>query len=313
MMHTLETVVREQPFFQGMRDQDIQLIAGCSMNLRFDAASMIFRAGEPADCFYLIRDGQVAVQLPVPHKGMITVQTLGEGEVLGWFWLLPPHRWHFGARVPRTTRALVFDGKYVRTKCDQDHDLGYAIYTRFREVAARRLQATLLQLTDLYDIPGLNAVHRTASSSGRVEGLRIPRAFPANGFSLEPRGSDSITRLFADRASLRSFAEDQQHKSEDIFELSSAERTAAVATRAPRYRTAIRTRDGAEDPVVMLNKQSMRTSGRLGPAPNMLFLRLARQWSGISDLRARRAVYFFTTPAVSRSCMGRKRRVRCPV
>jgi CRP-like cAMP-binding protein len=78
------------------------------------------------------------------------VQTVGEGEILGWSWLFAPYRWHFDARAQQPTRALAFDGKCLRGKCDEDHDLGYAIYTRFMRIATDRLQATLLQLLDLY-------------------------------------------------------------------------------------------------------------------------------------------------------------------
>ena len=151
MISTLETVVREQPFFQGMEDRHIQLIAGCSMNVRFDAGHVVFRAGEPADHFYLIREGLVAVQFAIPHKGPITVQTIGEGEVLGWSWLFPPHHWHFDARIQQPTHALAFDGKCLRIKCEEDHDLGYAICKRFVQIVTERLQAALLQLTDMYE------------------------------------------------------------------------------------------------------------------------------------------------------------------
>lgn len=153
MIDTLETVVNEQPFFQGMENRHIHLIAGCSMNVRFEAGHVIFRAGEPADHFYLIREGQVAVQFAGTHKGSITVQTVGEDEVLGWSWLLPPHRWHFDARAERPTRALAFDDECLRRKCDEDHDLGYALYTRFMKITSTRLQATLLQLADMYALP----------------------------------------------------------------------------------------------------------------------------------------------------------------
>jgi CRP/FNR family cyclic AMP-dependent transcriptional regulator len=150
MIRTLETIVREQPFFRGMEEEHIQLIAGCAVNVRFEEGHVIFHEGDPANHFYLIREGQVAVQIAIPHRGLTTVQTVGEGEILGWSWLFAPYRWHFDARAQQPTRALAFDGKCLRGKCEEDHDLGYAIYTRFMRIATDRLQATLLQLLDLY-------------------------------------------------------------------------------------------------------------------------------------------------------------------
>lgn len=150
MIHTLEKIVTEQPFFQGMEAQYVQLITGCAKNVHFAEGEFIFRAGEAADYFYLIREGEVAVQFAIPNKGARTVRTLGDGEVMGWSWLLAPYRWHFDARVRRPTLALAFDGKCLRAKCEEDHDLGYAIYTRFTQLVVDSLQATLLQLLDVF-------------------------------------------------------------------------------------------------------------------------------------------------------------------
>ncbi len=150
MIHTLEPILREHPFFHGMEDRHIQLIAGCSMNVRFEAGQVLFHEGDPADHFYLVREGLVSVQVMIPHDGLTTVQTVGAGEVLGWSWLFPPYRWHFDARAQPPTHALAFDGKCLRAKCEEDHDLGYEIYKRFMQIVTGRLEATRLQLLDMY-------------------------------------------------------------------------------------------------------------------------------------------------------------------
>ena len=150
MIHTLEPIIREHPFFQGLAEPHMQLIVGCAKNVRFDAKQVVFHAGEQADQFYLIREGLVAVELMIPQRGLTSVQTVGNWDVLGWSWLFPPYRWHFQARAVQPTRALAFDGKCLRTKCEEDHDLGYELLKRFSQVVTERLEATRLQLLDLY-------------------------------------------------------------------------------------------------------------------------------------------------------------------
>jgi CRP-like cAMP-binding protein len=150
MIHTLEPIIREHPFFQGLEDRYIQFIVGCAKNVRFDAEHIIFREGEEANEFYLVREGLVSVDVMVPQRGVTTVQTVAAGEMLGWSWLFPPYRWRFGARSLQPTRALAFDGKCLRTKCEQDHDLGYELLKRFSQIVTERLEATRLQLLDLY-------------------------------------------------------------------------------------------------------------------------------------------------------------------
>jgi CRP/FNR family transcriptional regulator, cyclic AMP receptor protein len=150
MIHTLKPILKQHAFFRDMEDKHLELVAGCGKNVRFEEGETIFREGDPADQFYLIREGLVSVQLNIPHRGLTTVQTVGEGDVLGWSWLFPPYRWHFDARTQEPTHALVFDGKCLRGKCEEDHDLGYDIYRRFMQVVTDRLNATRLQLLDLY-------------------------------------------------------------------------------------------------------------------------------------------------------------------
>jgi CRP-like cAMP-binding protein len=150
MIHTLEPILREQPFFNGLEDRHIQLITGCARNVHFEAGQVIFREGDSADHFYLIREGLVSVQFVIPHRGLTTVQTVGEGEILGWSWLFPPYRWHFDARTQQPTRGLAFDGECLRKKCEEDHDLGYEVFRRFMYVMVERLESARLQLLDVY-------------------------------------------------------------------------------------------------------------------------------------------------------------------
>jgi len=151
-METLERILAEHPFFAGLDARHIQLIVGCATNVRFDAGQFIFREGEEANEFYVIRHGKVALEVFVPGRGPVTIQTLGEGEILGWSWLIPPYHWHFNARAIELTRAIALDGKCLRAKCEDDHDLGYELLKRFAHIVEQRLQATRLQLLDVYGV-----------------------------------------------------------------------------------------------------------------------------------------------------------------
>jgi len=150
MIHSLDSVIREHSFFRGLDEKYIQFLVGCARNTKFEEDQHIFSEGDSADRFYFIRDGVVSIEMVVPHRGPTILQTLSDGDVLGWSWLTPPYRWHFGARALRRTRALDFDGKCLREKCEEDHDLGYEILKRFANVVTDRLDSTRLQLLDLY-------------------------------------------------------------------------------------------------------------------------------------------------------------------
>jgi CRP/FNR family cyclic AMP-dependent transcriptional regulator len=149
-METLEPVLAEHPFFKGLKRNHLQLIVGCASNVRFNAREFIFKEGEEANLFYLIRHGNVALEISAPEHATMTIQTIGKGDILGWSWLIPPYHWLFDARAIELTRAIALDGKCLRTKCEQDHDLGYELLKRFAHIMDERLQATRLQLLDVY-------------------------------------------------------------------------------------------------------------------------------------------------------------------
>ena len=151
-MQTLEPILAEHPFFKNLDRRYLELIVGCASNVRFNAGEFIFREGEEADRFYIIRHGKIALEVFAPDRGPLTIQTIGEGDVLGWSWLFPPYRWHFDARALELTRAIALDGKCLREKCEEDHDLGYELVKRFAQIIMERLQATRLQLLDVYGV-----------------------------------------------------------------------------------------------------------------------------------------------------------------
>ena len=149
-MRTLEGVLARHPFFRGMDPRYLQLAVGCAANIRLSAGELIFREGYPADHFYLIRAGRIALEIPVLGRGSLTVQTLGDGDILGWSWLVPPYNSRFDARAVEATRAIGFDGKCLRDKCDEDHELGYELQKRVIAVLGEYLDATRFRLLDIY-------------------------------------------------------------------------------------------------------------------------------------------------------------------
>jgi CRP/FNR family transcriptional regulator, cyclic AMP receptor protein len=149
-VETLERIIANHPFFAGLDDGFTNLMVSCASNVRFKAGDYIFKEGDAANTFYLIREGRVAVEVFAPQHKPIIVATLGVGEILGWSWLLPPFQWKFHAHAAEDTRAIALDGKCLRTKCEQNHDLGYEVVKRFAQIIEQRLEATRLQLLDVY-------------------------------------------------------------------------------------------------------------------------------------------------------------------
>ena len=149
-MRTIDELIADSPTFAGLRPQDLELIAGCGTNARFEAGDMLLRDGEPADRFFLVRHGRVALEIAAPGGAPLLIDTIADGEVVGWSWLFEPYRWQFDARAVDPVAAVAFDAACLRGKCDADHELGYQLMRRMTALAVSRLQATRLQLLDVY-------------------------------------------------------------------------------------------------------------------------------------------------------------------
>ena len=151
-MKTIEPILAEHPFFKGLEPKYLKIAVGCASNVVFEPEQIIYREGDPADRFFLIREGKIGLEINVPHRGPVTLQTINAGEILGWSWLMPPYKWRFTSRVYERVRAIALDGACLRKKCDEDHALGYEFYKRFADIIVQRLQATRLQLLDVYGV-----------------------------------------------------------------------------------------------------------------------------------------------------------------
>jgi sulfhydrogenase subunit beta (sulfur reductase) len=147
---TMRRILSEHPFIQELGEEYIDLIAECSSIVRFNPGEFMFHAGEQADRFYLIRHGKVAIETFSPERGALIVQTTGEGDILGWSWFVPPYKWHFDAQVMELTRAIAVDAQTLRKACDSDPHLGYLINRYISQIIGQRMEATRMQLLDIY-------------------------------------------------------------------------------------------------------------------------------------------------------------------
>jgi len=149
-VETLDELIAHAPVFAGLGSEDLTLIAGCAQNVGFDDGELLFREGEPADTFYVVRRGRVSLELHTPERGGLVIDTIEPGEVVGWSWLFEPYVWHFDARAAGPLRAIAFDGACLRGKCDDDKELGYELMKRFAQVMIDRVQHARVRLLDVY-------------------------------------------------------------------------------------------------------------------------------------------------------------------
>jgi CRP-like cAMP-binding protein len=147
MIEINPTTLGAEPFFKGLAQRHLELLVNDAMLVKFKSGEQIFCEGDPANRFYLLTAGKVALEsTPDEHAAddeePVPIETLGPGSVLGWSWLFPPYLWHFDARAITPVKAMFFYGTRLREQCENDHELGYELMKRINEIVINRLQAT---------------------------------------------------------------------------------------------------------------------------------------------------------------------------
>ena len=151
---SVSTLLAEHSFTRELSDEDRQSLAAIAMVQRFGAGELIIQEGRPADAFFLLVDGEVAIEVFAPGAPTRTLQTVEPNSAIGWSWLVPPYQWEFDARAATETLALRFAAHELRVLFQHRCNLGLHIVGKLLIVVANRLKGTRLQLLDLYAPPG---------------------------------------------------------------------------------------------------------------------------------------------------------------
>jgi CRP-like cAMP-binding protein len=133
-------------FLRGLSDQFLMILASAARPFTAAPGDLLAREGAEAKSFYLIQAGQVAIEIHKPDQEPVRLQIVGPGDVVGWSWIVSPHRWQFDARATENVSGLAFDAEWLRNRCEQDHEFGYQMLKQLVTLIANRLVATRQQL-----------------------------------------------------------------------------------------------------------------------------------------------------------------------
>jgi len=146
---TLVAVLNKHPFVEEFQPEHIEKLAAMAREVHFDRDHVVFHEGDECHDFYLIVQGRVAVEIEAPGH-TFRVQTLSAGDELGWSAILMGRGKHFQARTLQSVDALAFNGEELLAACREDKAFGFALMYRMVGVVSERLQATRLQVLDMY-------------------------------------------------------------------------------------------------------------------------------------------------------------------
>jgi CRP/FNR family transcriptional regulator, cyclic AMP receptor protein len=143
----------EHSFAAGLTGSQLERLAALAVPVGMPAGQRLFEEGGPAASMWLIRSGRIALDLRIPGRDRLIVETLGRGDELGLSWLMPTAQWQFGAVAQQDTATFELSSAAVTSLCETDHELGYHLTRRLLTTTVTRLQAARIRILDLYAAP----------------------------------------------------------------------------------------------------------------------------------------------------------------
>ena len=150
----IRAYLADNPLLSALGEDAINFLAGHVATRRVAQGEAVFRRGEPADTFYMVRSGRISVEIPSVYGPPLQIQSLGAGELVGWSWLISPYRWDFQARAEEDAELLEFDGRIVLEHCEQEPAFGYHIYKQFAGLMSERLSEARQRMMDHWSPAG---------------------------------------------------------------------------------------------------------------------------------------------------------------
>jgi CRP-like cAMP-binding protein len=138
------------PVLKGLPDASYAYLASVAEEASWSQGQVMFEADSPADRFYLVDEGKVGLEVTIPGRPPVVLETLGPGDLVGVSWLFPPFEWAWRARALTSTTVIAFDAERVRRQCEVDTDLALHLYRTVAREAVRRLHGARIRLLDIY-------------------------------------------------------------------------------------------------------------------------------------------------------------------
>ncbi|MGC9960946.1 MAG: cyclic nucleotide-binding domain-containing protein [Acidimicrobiales bacterium] len=150
MPTTIAEELAEHRFFALFPEDLRRRLAECANNVVFDTGAALCTEGTPAKSFFAIRAGRVNVGVHVPSKGLVSLETLQTGDILGWSWVVPPYVWHFDAVAVEHVRAVELHADCLLPYLEENPAAGYRLMTEVAKIMEERLESTRIRLLDLF-------------------------------------------------------------------------------------------------------------------------------------------------------------------
>jgi len=137
-------------FAAGLSPDDQLSLARLARRYQVPAGTTLLTEGAAVSELGVVLSGRVSVRTLVPERGLVTILTVEPGDIFAKSALVPPYRSTATVVALQDVDVIALDGCRLRAALAADCGLAAALYPRLVEAMSRRLDATRLQLLDLF-------------------------------------------------------------------------------------------------------------------------------------------------------------------
>jgi CRP-like cAMP-binding protein len=139
-------LLRRYPYFAHIGEESLKAVAKIAEERFVPAGTQMFSEGDPADVMNIIVRGEVKIQYVLGSGERRTVDTLADGDILGWSALVEPYKYTAVGTASRDTQLVAIQAARLRELCAQDPLMGYRLTAQIAKLLAHRLEGARVQL-----------------------------------------------------------------------------------------------------------------------------------------------------------------------
>jgi len=106
--------------------------------LKFEDQEIIFRQGDIADRFYLVKHGKVLLEQRLADKITVSVGSIKPGFAFGWSTMIEEGYYTTDAVCAESSEIFSMRGDKIRALCDKDPHMGYLLSRRLLVILKKR-------------------------------------------------------------------------------------------------------------------------------------------------------------------------------
>jgi CRP-like cAMP-binding protein len=107
--------------------------------LKFDKDEILFKEGEPAERFYMLRSGNILLEQMISDKVTACVGSVKPGFSFGWSAMVDNGVYTNQAVCTESSEIYSFRRDKINKLFEQDPEMGFRIYQRLLEIIKTRL------------------------------------------------------------------------------------------------------------------------------------------------------------------------------